>query len=361
MKTHKNHYDALVIGGGIYGCVVALTLKHYFDRVAILEQTSSLMSRASYVNQARIHNGYHYPRSFLTALRSHINYLRFVKEYRTCINSRYQSIYAIARYNSKINPKQFVIICQQIGIPLKIANTKIKKLFNPQLVEEVFITKEAVFDSSKLQKIFAAQLMDKNIEIILNTNVERVFQSATLKILTNSKVFSATFVFICAYSGINTILKNSYLPLLPFKHELAEILLVKVPHQLSRLGITLMDGPFFSILPFPKERLHSLSHVRYTPHTAWQETLKETLTKNTNSHFMITDIQRYIPLMKQIEYVKSMYEIKTLLLKNEIDDGRPILFRKNHGLKNLYIVMGGKIDNIYDIQQQIINIFETTQ
>jgi hypothetical protein len=30
-----------------------------------------------------------------------------------------------------------------------------------------------------------------------------------------------------------------------------------------------MGGPFFSTMPFPALGLHSVSHVRYTPHKGW--------------------------------------------------------------------------------------------
>ena len=65
---------------------------------------------------------------------------------------------------------------------------------------------------------------------------------------------------------------------------------------------------------------------------------------------MIADAVRYIPQLAKTRYLKSLWEIKTVLLENENDDGRPILYRKDYaGIQNLFLVMGGKIDNIYDI------------
>ncbi|MCI5763058.1 MAG: FAD-dependent oxidoreductase, partial [Actinobacillus porcinus] len=64
--------SAVIIGGGFYGVNIALYLSQYknIKDIVILEKEAQLLSRASYVNQARIHNGYHYPRSFTTAYRS---------------------------------------------------------------------------------------------------------------------------------------------------------------------------------------------------------------------------------------------------------------------------------------------------
>jgi hypothetical protein len=71
--------------------------------------------------------------------------------------------------------------------------------------------------------------------------------------------------------------------------------------------------------------------------------------------FMQKDSQRYLPLLSEARYVHSHFEMKTVLLQNEVDDGRPILCRSDHGIKGLHVVMGAKIDNIYDMLQSVNN------
>ena len=81
----KERYDFCVIGGGFYGCCLALWLRAQAGTVLLLEKESSLLSRASAINQARVHTGFHYPRSLSTAIRSLINMPRFVLEFRKAI------------------------------------------------------------------------------------------------------------------------------------------------------------------------------------------------------------------------------------------------------------------------------------
>ncbi len=96
MSNYKgNRFDVAVIGGGFYGCMLALYFKNIFRNVIILEKEPDLLLKASCNNQARIHNGYHYPRSFITALRSHINYGRFISDFKDCVEDNFQMIYAI--------------------------------------------------------------------------------------------------------------------------------------------------------------------------------------------------------------------------------------------------------------------------
>lgn len=353
--TRKKVFDAAVIGGGVYGCVLALQLKKVLKDVILIEKEKDLLTKASYNNQARIHNGYHYPRSFLTALRSHINYERFTSDFKTAVVDKFLMVYAIASNNSKTTSHQFLKFCHKIGAPIYPAPQKIKKLFNNLLIEDVFIVEEAVFNAAKLRKILKGRLLSSKVKIFSNTEVLKVTPKGDKVILhfkSGGKMISK-LALNCTYFGINTLLKNSNLPTLPLKDELTEMPLLILPSELKKMGITIMDGPFFSIMPFPDKKLHILHHVRYTPHFSTTKNEKLELPKNSKYLYMIKDAQRYIPLLTKVKQKGSLYETKTVLIQNELSDARPILFRKDYGIKNFYVVLGGKIDNIYDILEEM--------
>ena len=91
-------YDTIIIGGGFFGCGLAVFLKKsQGNNVVVLERETELLQRASYANQARVHNGYHYPRSILTALRCRVNFPRFVEDYKECIFSEFEKYYAVGK------------------------------------------------------------------------------------------------------------------------------------------------------------------------------------------------------------------------------------------------------------------------
>ena len=144
------------------------------------------------------------------------------------------------------------------------------------------------------------------------------------------------------------------------KHEITEMALMQPPPELKKLGVTVMDGPFFSMMPFPARNLHTLSHVRYTPHVHWFD--QQGIDPYQRMHDydrasrvdrMVRDVTRYMPAIEGAKYIESLFEIKTVLVKNEGDDGRPILFEKHPELPGCFSVLGGKIDNIYDILEMI--------
>src|SRR5882672_7489264 len=147
-------YQHIISGGGTYGCFVALRLAERFGGagVLIVEQEPDLMRRASYNNQARVHGGYHYPRSLLTALRSRINAPRFIAEFKSAIHTTTQQYYAVSRRQSNVTAGQFVQFCRRIGADLKPAPAAIQKLFNEDFIEAVFSVSEHAFDADKLRE-----------------------------------------------------------------------------------------------------------------------------------------------------------------------------------------------------------------
>lgn len=363
----SQNINILIIGAGFYGCEIALFLKRKgYKNILILEKENELLTKASYINQARVHNGYHYPRDFLTAYRSHENFYRFADKYSYAIDKNFKKIYAIAKVNSKTNARQFERFIKKIGSPLKKADRKYRDLFNANLIEEVYEAEEYAFDAKKLREYLQKQLIKEKIPVLFNTKVEKIEKKGEhLKIYTNKKEFLADFVFNITYAGLNYILKNSDLPLLPLKQEITETVLIFPPKEIKGLGITVMDGPFFSTMPFPAENVYSLTHVRYTPHTYWIDMenyvdphkLEKEYKIQSNYLYMIKDVQRYLPSLSTAKYIKSLYTLKTLLLQKEENDGRPILFAKDYYLKNFYLILGGKIDNIFDILERLNKIF----
>lgn len=354
--------DVLVVGGGFFGLYLACHLRSRFDRVVLCEKGADFMQRASYANQARVHNGYHYPRSMLTAFRSRVNYPRFLQEFPQAIDRSFQKVYGVGRMLSKVSAEQFRLFMGRIGAPIEPAGEDLRKLFDFQFMEDVFLTEECAFNAVILRELMLRRAADAGVEVRRQSKVLAVRNDEGGKIVAEletppgNESIVAQHVFNCTYSQINQVLAASGLPLIPLKHELAEMALVEVPEPLRHVGVTVMCGPFFSLMPFPALGLHTLSHVRYTPHCHWYDVPEyqdahavfDQLPKRTAYEHMIRDARRYLPLLSECRYRSSIWEVKTVLPRSEVDDSRPILFRPHHGLPNHHVVMGGKIDNVYD-------------
>ena len=162
MDTDQS-WDAIIIGGGFYGCTIAIYLAEQrgFKKILLVEKESKLMQHASYNNQARVHNGYHYPRSFKTAFRSRINLPKFLNDWPSVVYKDFIKLYAIARHSSKVTGQQFTRFCNEIGATVEVADQFYKNLFETRLIENVFLVKEYAFDSSLLA-IWAENELKKN-------------------------------------------------------------------------------------------------------------------------------------------------------------------------------------------------------
>jgi glycine/D-amino acid oxidase-like deaminating enzyme len=357
--TTRRSVDFLVIGGGFYGCVLALFLRSLTDRIMLVEASEKLLDRASRVNQARVHTGFHYPRSMLTAVKSLVLHKRFASDFPEAVVDDFQMLYAIARRRSKVSAKRFHRMFADMGSPIAPADPSQAALFNPDLIEGVFACREYAFDYRVLRRHMENRFDALGFDLRLRTavvSIEDRPEGAIARLSTGEEILART-VFNVSYAQTNAVLRSGGLPEAAIKHEIAEIALIRPPAQLERYGVTIMDGPFLSCMPYPAERLHSLTHVRYTPQLSWTDraTVKSPYEVfadariETRHRYMLLDGTRYLPCLAEAQWVQSLYDVKTVLVKNEQDDGRPILFWRKPESSRVISVLGGKIDNIYDL------------
>jgi len=357
--TAERH-DLIVIGGGIYGSLAAALAARRGRRTVLLERAPRLLDAASAVNQARVHNGYHYPRSFVTAARSNANFRRFVAEFGDAIR-HHHALYAVARHDSRVSPRQFERLCDLVGIPLSPV-ADITAFADPAAVAALWTADETVFDVDVLRS--------QILELVRTAGVDLRTQTAAAaadpgrgeaRVVTDGGAeLIAPLVLNCTYAGLERLEGPEGLPLAPaLLYELSEIALVRAPAGFEQVGLTVMDGPFFSCIPFPSRRCHSLTHVRYSPHVAapagafpWDALGDPPESRHLQ---MRRDARRFAPWIEDAEYVESIFAVKTIPPDRDRDDARPILLYAPDGRGTVVSVMGSKLDNVYDFLEWLGN------
>jgi len=225
-------------------------------------------------------------------------------------------------------------------------------------------------DTAALGQALAEKLLASPAETRLNMAVTRVREEDNHKgfvvALANGTELTATGVINATYAGLNPLLAASGFAPMPLKTELAEMCLVRLPAVLENTAVTVMDGPFFSLMPFGSDGLYTFSHVRYTPHVAWDDktpqqdpyafTERYRQTAKTRFAYMRNDAAKYLPALQGLVYVDSLLEAKAVPIKNEKDDGRPILFYTHAGTfaagEPFFVsLLGAKLDNIYEWEE----------
>lgn len=230
--------DAVIIGGGFYGAAIAIYLARQrgLKRIVLIEREPALLTRASYNNQARVHNGYHYPRSFTTAYRSRVNLPKFVRDWPDAVKQDFTKLYAIARRNSKVTAKQFERFCREIGAKIQPAEPALRALFEPRLIEDVFLVEEYAFDATKLASWAERELKECGVQIRFETRVTTISsgQNGTLGVAVQPNYgtedsISCRYVFNCTYSGLNQFKGDFPGTQTGLKQEITEMALMQAP------------------------------------------------------------------------------------------------------------------------------------
>jgi hypothetical protein len=361
-------YDYVIIGGGIYGLYLSKELSKT-KSVLLIEMDNSLFSRASYVNQARLHNGYHYPRSLETASVAANYYDKFIQDFSESINDEFDHIYAISKKGSKVDSEYFENFCNEVNIPFdKIDNN----LFKKNSIENAYSVKEYSFDYDIVKNKL---LEDNNSTIRLKTHIIGVDVEGDKYVLTlnDGTVVKCGGVFNTTYASTNQIIRLFGLEQFKAKYQICEMILCDNPVNLDGVGITVMDGLFFSLMPFGKQGIYSLSSVQYTPHHSVYDDLPKLpcQTNNvscnefqlnncnicpnkpkTNLNEMVGVVDRFMDGV-DINNPKSIFAIKILNPNSDKDDNRLVYRKYKEDNPFLISIFSGKISSIYELDDLI--------
>lgn len=370
--------DKLIIGAGLYGLYAALHCAKKGQRVTVLELDEAPFSRATYINQARVHMGYHYPRSLSTAMKSASYFRRFVDDYGFCIHSSFRQVYATSRHFSWTDAAEFRKFCRDVKIPCEVL--PVEEYFKEGVCDGAFLTREYTYDAMILRDYFLVELEKyPEVELLCGREITRIEKTADRYEIYalhrgREEHFEAPFVLNATYASVNQVLEKIGAEPFGIKYELCEIILCQVNEKLKGIGLTVMDGPFFSIMPFGKTGLHSLTSVTFTPHKTSQEKvprfpcMKEGLCQgwqgkcgflgNCNTcadkpesawEYMSALAGKYVRDEYQFRYEQSLFSMKPILKASEIDDSRPTVIRYATQKPVFLSVLSGKINTVYDL------------
>ncbi|HJB33818.1 MAG TPA: FAD-dependent oxidoreductase [Candidatus Blautia merdipullorum] len=368
-------FDKIIIGAGLYGLYSALSCAKRGQNVIVLECDPMLFSRATYINQARVHQGYHYPRSISTAMKSAGYFERFNKDFAFCINKEFDQIYATSSEYSWSNGKQFKDFCKTANIPCEELHPG--NYFKNGMCDGVFRTREYTYDAMILKDYYLEELakFPKSVRIKYGVDITGIKKDTDIYIINaaDGTSYGSGFVLNATYAGTNQILNMAGFAKFGIKYELCEIILCNVNDKLKDIGFTVMDGPFFSIMPFGKTGYHSLTSVTFTPHTtSYDEVPVFDCQKKSRGHcstfrlgncndcpakpvtafpYMAHLARKYMLDDYGFEYEKSLFSMKPVLMSSEIDDSRPTVIRKYSERPTFVSVLSGKINTVYDLDE----------
>ena len=338
-----------VVGGGIFGCTTAWKLAKEGYDVTLYEKNNDIISQASYVNQYRLHRGYHYPRSKDTAIQSQWGEYGFLQEYgKAIVNGDVKHYYVIANEDSKVSSKQYIEFLNDLHLEYKKDKLNIIDKDSVSLVVKV---KELLFDPEKLKKICWNKLNEYNVDVMLDT--EYISSSENYNYVINS-----------TYANLNQLTTKDKQK--DYQFELCEKPVVKLPKQYKNKSVVIMDGPFMCIDPLGDTGLHVMGNVVHAIHSTnvgkfpkYDEKFDELLNKGIVKNPSITNIDKFIDSAKKFfididksEHIGSMYTIRTVLPNKDKDDARPTLVEKPDD--KTFTIFSGKIGTCVSAAEEIL-------
>jgi hypothetical protein len=327
----------LVVGGGIFGCSVAIELsKSGFD-VTLIEKSSRLLSKATRYNHNRIHYGYHYPRSKETALQSLDGLVSFLTSYKDSIVTEFPNYYAIAKLGSLVNSTQYKNFCDKVGISYRKGSPQ-ETMLNREMIEESFMVEEPIYDWEIINQIILGDLAESGTNVLLETPFTK-------------KHMDYEFIINCSYSGINEVNEIAGVEKLNFK--LQDVIVPTFQYNHPKIGLTVMDGPFCSIMPQGKENNRFLLyHAKYS-------IIRESMTGQIERECDIQEVveilkedsSKYFPFIKEANFGEVWRETRVIPLSNNDERlSRVITYKEN---PNFVTVFSGKVSTCIKIAKQI--------
>lgn len=373
-------YDKVIIGAGLYGLYAALFCAKRGQRVLVIEWDNQVFGRATYVNQARVHMGYHYPRSLSTALKSAGYFERFNRDYDFCILKEFSQIYATSAQFSWTDAKQFQKFCQAASIRCEEINPE--HYFQPGMCDGAFLTTEYTYDAQILKNYFLEQLSEyPKVELCCGVHIHKIVPDGAYFVVEMEDRASVQTAFLlnASYASTNQVLQKVEKPnseLFRIKYELCEIILCTPSQALRPVGLTVMDGPFFSIMPFGKTGYHSLTSVTFTPHlTSYDDFPTFPCQEKSEGYcsreqlgncndcpvkpasawpYMSHLAEKYLKKEYGFTYSHSLFSMKPILKNSELDDSRPTVVRQVSETPAFVSVLSGKINTVYDLDEVLM-------
>lgn len=344
-----------VVGGGIFGSTAAIRLAQRGHDVELFEKGKELLTAASGINQYRLHRGYHYPRSFDTAVSSRNGDPGFRAEYPEAVIDDFEHYFALSRRDSLVDADAYLAF-------LEAAELEYRKVSVPFVSDEAvqlcIRVRESLFDPAALRATVARKLRDHKVKVHLGVTA------------TSARVADFDFVVVATYARLNSVLDELPWAQRNFQFEVCEKPVVRVPPSLQDKSIVIMDGPFMCLDPYGRTGLSVMGNVVHAIHhtnTGRSPIVPAELLPlldagvvpnppHTRFREFIESGAEFIPDIVDVEHVGSMFTVRTVLPESDETDSRPTLVRRESD--RVITLFSGKIGTCVRAAESVVSLVE---
>jgi hypothetical protein len=327
-----------VLGGGWYGCHLALAMLEAGHEVELHEIADKLFAGASGGNPARLHIGPHYPRSELTRAACRDHHGEFMGLYGNLTRGIPVNLYAVASHDSMVD---FGTYCRVLRGEIEFVTVDHPEEFGLQEVEGAILTGERHILIGRAREWFTRALAGS---VRLGAPPGEVNDPRW------DMTIDCTF---CANDAENI---DRFEPCIT----------VLLSGPVDRC-VTIMDGPFPSLYVWDEfQGLSSLTSASLTPFSKTCRTYAEArailegvkvFDAMDRAEAMMSQMERYYPLIRQYKYADCRLSIRAM--PRSAADAR-LVDVVQVGPRALR-VRAGKIDAVFHAERMIKNMIDTSR
>lgn len=342
-------YKIAVVGAGIYGSVAAIKLAEAGHTVHLFDPLGAMYA-ASAINQRRVHSGYHYPRSAETISEILEAKTEFVEMFADSIIHGARHFYAIPKQGSLTSVPDYVRVMETNNLPLKEVHPA---WMNFDFIEACWSVDEDLYDADRVRAHVLRDLGRLNVPF-----AQRRFET--------SEEPEYDFVIYATYG-----LSGSHLHLFgKTRFQVAEKILVRLPDELKKVALVVVDGPFTAFDMYDEET-SLFGSARHTNHwTTHNESdpvpqpYAELLNRKTwepvpftRFQAMVDDAVLTAPAARDAEYLGSRFTMR--IVEDSPSDDRRIL-HIGRPQANIFHIFSGKVVSAVKAARLIRSAIEAT-
>lgn len=354
-----------VIGCGVFGAMIALRLSESGVDVTVFERGKECLRGASFNNQNRLHLGFHYPRDILTARQCIQGFSRFRQEFPECIVSGFPNLYFISETGSYTEGKDYEDFCNQLGVNYSLVS-KQDLPADVLNVTQATLCEEVVYDCNVLRSSIMERINSSGVTLLTDTQVDKVKKSKNGYRLSIADETTDHYDHIinCTYADINRLTSQLGYEVDLMQYEYTVIPIIKT--NIKPVGITIMDGPFMTLLPFGKTSNFLMYHV---DHSVIERSDRKDLDKSwldpETSPIKGTDVESifremreacayFVPELSDAEMVGVLQGPRVVMAKSDKTDARPSIVRSYD--QDYHTVFSGKIDHCVWVADEVLEL-----
>ncbi|KTD18432.1 FAD-dependent oxidoreductase [Legionella jordanis] len=270
--------DIAIIGGGWYGCYLALSLAKLGCKVTIYERNSQILSGISGKFGIRLHKGPHYPRSPATRESCLETFERFCQEFPEFVVPHSQSIYALGKIDalghaSKVDKETFETVCRESPEAQHIDMSG--EGYTDEIEMAMNLDEPSIILGDRLRNAFLNKLKAAGVNIVCNYKVTETRKTETEQtVICDANNKASVHDFVINATSYQTLIPQDlkdkfpvamevrYQPCLALKYKDTQ------PKSDKPFSAIVMDGMFPCMMPVVDkpnfEQDYILTHGAYT-------------------------------------------------------------------------------------------------